>query len=200
MLKGISGAKPKATAGKSAKAAAKGQPSLEEFISKRDYMGALALLEFKLRCQDGDMKDLLLWIGYCAFHLGNFHRSEEAYKELFNAYPVGEEVHLYQACCYFYQQMYDEAERAAEKGPASELRTRLLFNIAHRTGNEEKLMKYHNQLKDRKADQLSLAAVHYLRSHFQEVRAWVLRKTHITQRNATQRKHLPALSCRAMPL
>jgi len=55
---------------KSAKAAAKGQPSLDDFLDKRDYMGALTLLEFKLRCQDGDMKDLLMWIGYCAFHLG----------------------------------------------------------------------------------------------------------------------------------
>ena len=91
---------------KSAKAAAKGQPSLDDFLDKRDYMGALTLLEFKLRCQDGDMKDLLMWIGYCAFHLGNFHRAEEAYKELFQAYSVGEEIHLYQACCYFYQQMY----------------------------------------------------------------------------------------------
>jgi intraflagellar transport protein 56 len=167
MLKGIS-AKPKVAMSKSAKDAAKGQPSLEDFLNKRDYMGALTLLEFKLRCQDGDMKDLLMWIGYCAFHLGNFHRAEEAYKELFNAYSIGDEIHLYQACCYFYQQMYEEAAVSAEKGPESELKTRLLFNIAHRTGNEEKLFQYHNQLKDRKADQLSLAAVHYLRSHFQE--------------------------------
>eukprot|EP00606_Chrysophyceae_sp_TOSAG23-5_P001620 GSChrysophyteH2.ASY1.ANO1.420.1 assembled CDS len=168
MLKGMS-SKPKVAAmSKSAKAAAKGQPSLDDFLDKRDYMGALTLLEFKLRCQDGDMKDLLMWIGYCAFHLGNFHRAEEAYKELFQAYSVGEEIHLYQACCYFYQQMYEEAGQSAAKGPDSALKTRLLFNIAHRTGNEELLFKYHNQLKDRKADQLSLAAVHYLRSHFQE--------------------------------
>ena len=127
MLKGIS-SKPKTGAlSKSAKAAAKGQPSLEDFLNKRDYMGALTLLEFKLRCQDGDMKDLLMWIGYCAFHLGNFHRAEEAYKELFEAYPVGDEIHLYQACCYFYQQMYEEAGASAEKGPDSELKVRDKF-------------------------------------------------------------------------
>ena len=228
MLKGIS-SKPKQAA--SAKATkGKGQPELDDFLDKKDYMGALTLLEFKLRCQDGDMKDLLMWIGYCAFHLGNFHRAEEAYKELFDNYKVGDEVYLYQACCYFYQQMYEEAEKAADMGPPSELKTRLLFNIgklrgviergyysiytvdflfhvtwcirqlssssiisydiisiahshhtdiysqtkhiytfaAHRTGDEEKLMKYHHNLKDRKADQLSLAAVHYLRSHHQE--------------------------------
>ena len=168
MLKGLN-TKAKGTGPKSAKQSSKGQPSLEEFLDKRDYTGALALLEFKLRCQDGDMKDLLMWIGYCSFHLGNFRRSEEAYKELFDAYPVGDEIHLYQACCYFYQQMYEEAEKSALEAPTSELKTRLLFNIAHRTGDEEKLMKYHHDLKDRKADQLSLAAVHYLRSHHQEV-------------------------------
>lgn len=170
MLKGLNTAKAKGAAGpKSAKQSSKGQPSLDEFLEKRDYTGALALLEFKLRCQDGDTKELLMWIGYCAFHLGNFRRSEEAYKELFDAYPVGDEIHLYQACCYFYQQMYEEAEKSALEAPMSELKTRLLFNIAHRTGDEEKLMKYHHDLKDRKADQLSLAAVHYLRSHHQEV-------------------------------
>ena len=168
MLKGLQ-AKPKTGGPKAATKSVKGQPSLEEFLEKRDYTGALALLEFKLRCQDGDMKELLMWIGYCSFHLGNFRRAEEAYKELFDNYSIGEELHLYKACCYFYQQMYEEAEKAALDGPTSELKTRLLFNIAHRTGDEEKLMKYHHDLKDRKADQLSLAAVHYLRSHHQEV-------------------------------
>jgi len=147
---------------------AKGQPSLDDFLDKRDYTGSLALLEFKLRCQDGDSKTLLLWIGYCAFHLGNFHRAEEAYKELLTNYEVTDEIYLFQACCYFYQQMYDDATRAAEKGPNNALKNRLLFNIAHRTGDESKLMSFHKNLRDTKDDQLSLASVHYLRSHHQE--------------------------------
>lgn len=57
-----------------------GQPSLEDFLAKRDYTGALTLLEFKLKCQDGETRDLLLWIGYCSFHLGNFKRAEDAYR------------------------------------------------------------------------------------------------------------------------
>lgn len=32
-------------------------------------------------------------------------------------------------------------------------------------------MTYHQKLSDTNEDQLSLAAIHYLRSHFQEVRA-----------------------------
>jgi len=64
--------------------------------------------------------------------------------------------------------MYDESEKEAFKGPDSSLKVRLLFNIAHRTADEAKLMEYHRQLQDKKDDQLSLAAVHYLRSHHQE--------------------------------
>ncbi len=77
MMKGITKAK-KPTAAKSKNA--KGQPSLDHFISSRDYTGALALLEFRLKCQDGDTKELLMWIGYCSFHLGSFKRAEDAYK------------------------------------------------------------------------------------------------------------------------
>ncbi len=167
MMRGIQN-KPKKTAAQKNKNV-KGQPSLEEFITNRDYTGALALLEFRLKCQDGDTKDLLLWIGYCSFHLGNYKRAEEAYRELLDAHDVGSIVHLYIACCYFYQQMYEEAEKEAEKGSDDALKIRLMFSISHRTSDENKLMLYHQKLKDKKEDQLSLAAVHYLRSHHQEV-------------------------------
>lgn len=146
-----------------------GAPTLQDFIGIRDYTGALALLEFKLKCQDGDTKDLLMWIGYTAYHLSNYKRAEDAYKELLDAHDVAAEVHLFLACCYFYQQMYEEAEAEAVKGPPNELQNRLLFNIFHRKGDEDSLMQYHQNLKDTKEDQLSLAGVHYLRSHHQEV-------------------------------
>jgi intraflagellar transport protein 56 len=147
---------------------AKGQPSLDEFIQNRDYTGALTLLEFRLKCQDGDSKDLLLWIGYCAFHTGNYKRAEEVYHELINSYDVSKLVHLYIACCYFNQQMFEEAEKEAERAPDDPLRNRLLFHIAHRTTDENKLMSFHQKLRDIKEDLLSLASVHYLRSHYQE--------------------------------
>jgi intraflagellar transport protein 56 len=101
--------------------------------------------------------------------LGNFRRAEDAYKELLDTHDISSDVHLNIACCYFYQQMYEEAEKAAEKGPCDSLQNRILFNISHRVGDETKLMQYHQNLKDKKDDQLSLAAVHYLRSHHQEV-------------------------------
>ena len=77
-------------------------------------------------------------------------------------------MHLFLACCYFFEQNYEDAEKSALKGPDGLLRNRLLFNVAHRTGDESKLMTYHKNLKDEKPDQLSLAAVHFFRSHHQE--------------------------------
>lgn len=80
------------------------------------------------------------------------------------------EVYLYLACCHYYLQQYDDAERAALQGLQEEggLRNRLLFHIAHRQGNETKLLLYHQKLTEGVEDQLSLAAIHYSRSHFQE--------------------------------
>jgi intraflagellar transport protein 56 len=126
-------------------------------------------MEFKLKCQDGDVKNLLMWVAYCAFHLGNYKRSELAYKELIEAHGVSNEFQLNIACCYFYQQMYDESLAATLKGPQCPLQNRLLFNIYHRLGDEKKLLTQHQNLKDTKEDQLALASIHFLRSHYQEV-------------------------------
>lgn len=61
-----------------------------------------------------------------------------------------------------------EEEALVSVGDA--LKNRLLFHIAHKMGNESKLLLYHQRLTESiQEDQLSLAAVHYLRSHFQEV-------------------------------
>jgi len=68
MMRGIAGSKIKKAANPKSKAA-KSQVSREEFIQNRDYTGALTLLEFQLKCQDGDVKELLYWIGYCSFIL-----------------------------------------------------------------------------------------------------------------------------------
>ena len=50
----------------------------------------------------------------------------------------------------------------------SDARTRLRFHLAHKFGDEKKLMTFHQELEDIIEDQLSLASIHYLRSHYQE--------------------------------
>jgi hypothetical protein len=52
--------------------------------------------------------------------------------------------------------------------PKSPLQNRLLFHLSHKFNDEKRLMGYHANLKDVIEDQLSLASIHYLRSHYQE--------------------------------
>lgn len=146
-------------------------PQLEEYINKRDYTGALTLLEFNKRSDDSDanaLQQTLMWIGYCAFHIGDFQRALAAYTEVWDGVDPPQETHLYIACCQYYLQMYAEAEEEATEGPNCPLKMRVLFHVAHKMNNEQKLMEYHQQLTDTKEDQLCLAAIHYLRNHYQE--------------------------------
>ena len=71
--------------------------------------------------------------------------------------------HLAHASCLYYLQRYNEAAEAAKKGPECELRNRLLFHLAHKTNDETSLMLHHQKLTASTLDQLSLAAIHYLR-------------------------------------
>ncbi|XP_032077872.1 intraflagellar transport protein 56 isoform X3 [Thamnophis elegans] len=64
--------------------------------------------------------------------------------------------------------MYTQAEQSALKGPKSRLQNRMLFHLAHKFGDEKKLMNFHQNLQDITEDQLSLASIHYMRSHYQE--------------------------------
>ncbi|KAJ3102893.1 Intraflagellar transport protein 56 [Phlyctochytrium planicorne] len=77
-------------------------------------------------------------------------------------------IFLYMACCMFFLGMYKEADEAAQKGPSCKLQNRLLFHLSHKFNDEKRLMGYHQNLQDVIEDQLCLASIHYLRSHYQE--------------------------------
>ncbi|XP_042909705.1 intraflagellar transport protein 56 [Parasteatoda tepidariorum] len=142
-------------------------PTLEEFVKNRDFTGALTLLEFTRNSGKGDLKNDL-WIAYCSFHLSDYKRAMEEYTRILKKPDVPLEVWTFIACCYFYLGMYKEADTAVAKGSKSELQNRLQFHLSHKFGDEKLLMVYHQQLKDILEDQLSLASIHYLRSHYQE--------------------------------
>jgi intraflagellar transport protein 56 len=153
--------------------ATKKKPELAEYVQSRDYTGAAALLEFNRQAEEGKSGDTLGWLAYCYFHLGEYKKALDAYEECLHAREGGEEVHLYAACCMYFLQMYKQAEAEADKYTGDDealgrLKNRLLFHIAHKHNEENKLMQHHQKLTDTKEDQLSLAAIHYLRSHFQE--------------------------------
>ncbi|CAJ0585457.1 unnamed protein product, partial [Mesorhabditis spiculigera] len=129
-------------ANRAAKAAAeKGKkkiPELDEFLATRDYQGAIALLEFRV------------------------------YEWMLSQENCPREVHVYIGCCLFFMGLYAEARDAAEKAEKSELQNRLLFYVAHKLMDERRLLQHHSQLKDSIEDQLCLASLHFLRTHYQQ--------------------------------
>uniref|UniRef100_A0A1B6CQU3 Tetratricopeptide repeat protein 26 n=2 Tax=Clastoptera arizonana TaxID=38151 RepID=A0A1B6CQU3_9HEMI len=142
-------------------------PTLEDFLQKRDYTGAITILEFDQNSGKGtELTEE--WLGYCAFHLGDYKRALNQYLTISHGKTVPNDIHVNLACCYFFLGMYPQAESEIEKADASRLKTRLMFHLSHKLGNEKKLMEYHQQLQDIIEDQLSLASIHYLRSHYQE--------------------------------
>ncbi|XP_015790866.1 intraflagellar transport protein 56-like [Tetranychus urticae] len=155
-------------------------PSLEDFLKNRDYTGALALLKYnKSSGKDGLDNDL--WIGYCYFHLGEYSAALSLYENLVKKLPSNEEstttqitsneIHLYIGCCQFLLGMYSECSKSLSLSSpidGNQLRTRLEFHLAHKNGDEKTLIHFHQQLQDVLQDQLCLASIHYLRSHFQE--------------------------------
>ncbi len=55
-------------------------PQLQDFVGKCDWTGAMTLLEFQRRADDGDDKTLL-WMAYCSFHLGDYAKALDLYDE-----------------------------------------------------------------------------------------------------------------------
>ncbi|XP_029169926.1 intraflagellar transport protein 56 [Nylanderia fulva] len=162
----LSRAKPASSDGVRKSALRKETPKLVDFLEKRDYIGALTLLEFE--SSTGSSLETDLWMGYCAFHLGDYKRAATVYESLRKKDYVPPDVLTNLACCYFYLGMYPESQKILEDAADSKLRTRLLFHLAHKMGNESKLMEYHQMLQDVIEDQLSLASIHYLQAHYQE--------------------------------
>ncbi|XP_062424642.1 intraflagellar transport protein 56 isoform X2 [Rhea pennata] len=142
-------------------------PQLEELLAVRDFTGAITLLEFKRQVGE-QQEDADLWIGYSAFHLGDYKRALEEYEALTKKPACSPDVWVNLACTYFFLGMYTQAEQAALKAPKSRLQNRLLFHLAHKFSDEKKLMSFHQNLQDITEDQLSLASIHYMRSHYQE--------------------------------
>lgn len=144
-------------------------PELDDFIANRDYTGAVALLEF-LRNSGKPIQNTDIWIAFCSFHLGEYEKAKVEYEKILEK-DKGKgdpEVLTFLACCLFMLGMYKKAEEMTLKAPKSSLQTRILFHVAHKLNDEEKLMGFHQQLQDILSDQLSLASMHYMRNHYQE--------------------------------
>lgn len=64
--------------------------------------------------------------------------------------------------------MYNESLELIDSIVNNPLKVRLLFHLAHKLNDEERLLELHGSLCDVIEDQLSLASMHYLRAHYQD--------------------------------
>uniref|UniRef100_A0A8C7RBV0 Intraflagellar transport protein 56 n=1 Tax=Oncorhynchus mykiss TaxID=8022 RepID=A0A8C7RBV0_ONCMY len=92
----------------------------------------------------------------------------QEYKALTDKPDCRPDVWVYLACTLFFLGLYKEGEEASRKAPKCQLQNRLLFHLAHKFNDEKQLMGFHQELEDVTEDQLSLASIHYMRSHYQE--------------------------------
>jgi intraflagellar transport protein 56 len=142
------------------------KPDLFEFFENCDYVGATTLLEFERKAKE-NRQHLLEWLAYSYFHSGEYTKALDVYDEALKR-NNDQNIHAYKACCYYALCQYQQAEDSAQKAPESALKSRLLFHTAHKRNDETAMMAQHQQLSDTIEDQLCLAAIQYLRSHFQE--------------------------------
>jgi intraflagellar transport protein 56 len=91
---------------------------LDNFLQKRDYMGAISLLEHerKSATENDQQMNLSIWLAYCYFHAADYRKSCTCYEQLIGNKQCPPEIHLYMGCAYFFLAMYENARKAAEKG------------------------------------------------------------------------------------
>lgn len=156
-------AAPKIAPGKKAEAS---KPDLLEFINACDYTGAITLLEFEKKAHE-ERPHLLMWLAYSYFHNGDYRKAIDMYDEAMKK-ENDPHIHAYKGCCLYALCQYQDADDAVKLAPDSSLKTRLTFHTAHKKNDESTMMEQHQKLSDIAEDQLCLAAIQYLRSHFQE--------------------------------
>ena len=140
-------------------------PTLHTYLDRRDYVGAITLLEFT-KNTGSPLKETEEWLGYCNFHLGNVQKAYGIYLDVARGNP---EYWTQAACCAFMLGMYKECDDAGSQAPGNNpLLNRVMFHLSHKFNDETRLMEHHRQLNDVTEDQLTLASIHYLRSHYQE--------------------------------
>lgn len=55
-------------------------PTLQEYIKDRDWVGAIAFLEYERNLKTNVENSL--WLAYCSFHMGEYKKAIQIYDEL----------------------------------------------------------------------------------------------------------------------
>eukprot|EP00961_Rhodomonas_salina_P187067 2526055-Rhodomonas_salina.1 len=113
-----------------------------------------------------DSESLVMWMAYAAFHLGDYQKSGQLLDELI-VQPQAEPVWNFANVSGLtvpplagqHKEAYDTALKTGSgltgACPAGRLQNRLLFHLAHKLNDENKLMIYHQKLTDDTEDQTS---------------------------------------------
>ena len=112
-------------------------------MKNRDWVAALTLLECDRKYSHRHDIKTYMSIAYCAFHNGDYKKCMDIYDELMKRTDYDRSIHAYKACCYYALCQYKEAKAEAEKADQSELKNRLLFQLAQKCGDENEIMSYH---------------------------------------------------------
>lgn len=140
-------------------------PKFEELLAKSDWVGASAVLELE---KTGLSTETSLWQAYCAFHLGEYRRAQGIYEELLRRPKPEKSLHLYKALCLYAQSSFDEARGELQKFSEGPLANRLAYVLAQKRKDDASLMAAHKNLSESVPDQLAMAAVHFLRAHYDD--------------------------------
>ncbi len=140
-------------------------PSFRDFLVKNDWVGAIAMLDLEKSMRKQETK---LWSAYCYFHIGQYEKSVSIYNELIRKQPNNKDLHLYKALCLYGMCQFQEARKEAIKSDESSLHIRLMYHISQKMSDDTSLMSYHHKLGEDEEDQLCLAAIHYLRGHYDD--------------------------------
>ena len=143
--------------------------NLQDLIVKRDWVGSITLLECERKYSGRDDNKTLLWLAYCYFHNGDYSKSIDIYDLIMKRQNFDNQLYAYKACCLYGLCKYKESLEVAQKADESDLKNRLIFQLAHKLSDDKLLMEYHEKIKESSVpDQLCLAALHYLRCNYEE--------------------------------
>lgn len=148
-------------------------PKLLDLVEARDWVGARVIQELLLLGGGQEPAErpgtAEAWLAYCNFHQGDFAAALRGYEALAAAGAKSDpQTALGAAACHCYLGQHRTALEVAERGAASAFRTRLLLHAANALGDEERVLECRKLLSGGVEDQLSLAAIHFRRGHFQE--------------------------------
>lgn len=77
-------------------------PTFEEFLSKRDYIGAKTILQFSKDYDEIDGTLKKLWLAFCNFHIGDYKNAMEQYENILKIDETNQTLRLNMGVCMFY--------------------------------------------------------------------------------------------------